>query len=42
MIVRKSYVNAGGDRENEGSLGQCDLHRLPDVCRTLESGIQPR
>ncbi len=28
-IVEKSYVNAGGDRENEGSLEQCDLTVFP-------------
>ncbi|MDU1084909.1 MAG: Gfo/Idh/MocA family oxidoreductase, partial [Leclercia adecarboxylata] len=28
-IVEKSYVNAGGERENEGSLEQCDLTVFP-------------
>ena len=28
-IVEKSYVNAGGKRENEGSLEQCDITVFP-------------
>lgn len=28
-IVEKSYVNAGGERENEGSLESCDITVFP-------------